>query len=229
LFGQPVLPLANIQKKKGLFANIFSFEGHFIEKNLVPFFSKTTVMKKLIFLLFSTFISLFSIAQSEAEMKAWTAYMTPGDMHKKMASSTGQYKTEITLWMQPGSEPIKSNGTAKNEMILGGRYLQSTHTGNFMGMPMEGSSITAYDNAKKVFVSTWIDNLGSGIMVTEGKWNEAKNAIEFSGKQTDPMTGKDVKIREIYTIKPDGSQFMEMWMEHDGKEFKTMEIKFTKA
>ena len=89
-------------------------------------------MKKLFFAALFAVISLSSFAQSEAEMKAWQAYMTPGDMHKRMASSVGNWKTDITLWMTPEAAPIKSTGTTKNEMVYGGRYLQSTNTGNFM-------------------------------------------------------------------------------------------------
>ena len=66
-------------------------------------------------------------------------------------------------------------------------------------------------------------------MVTEGKWNAAKNAIEFWGTQTDPMTGKNLKVRETLTFNADGSQLLEMWMETEGKEFKSMEVKYTKA
>ncbi len=185
-------------------------------------------MKKILFVLSLSTITLFVSAQTEAEMKAWQAFMTPGDMHKNLASSVGNWNAEITMWMAPGSEPTKSMATAKYEMVMGGRYLQSNYKGDFMGMPFEGSSTTAYDNGKKMFISTWIDNMGTGIMSTEGKWNSAKNAIEMSGKQTDPMTGKDLKIRENLTFNADGTQLMEMWMEHNGKEFKAMEIKLTK-
>ena len=133
------------------------------------------------------------------------------------------------MWMAPGTTPTKSTGSAQNEMILGDRYLKQTFKGDFMGMAMEGYSMTGFDNGKKQFVSTWIDNMGTGMMITEGKWNPAKKVIEMWGKQTDPMTGKDCKVRETLSFLPDGSQFMEMWMEQNGKEFKTMEIRFTKA
>jgi hypothetical protein len=63
----------------------------------------------------------------------------------------------------------------------------------------------------------------------EGKWNSDKNAIEFTGKQTDPMTGNDIKTRETMTFNPDGSQLMEMWMTDKGKEFKMMEMKLTRS
>ncbi|MDB5246227.1 MAG: hypothetical protein JWQ40_621 [Segetibacter sp.] len=44
-------------------------------------------------------------------------------------------------------------------MIIGGRYQESLHPGTFSVMPLEGKSIVGYDNAKKVFVSSWIENM----------------------------------------------------------------------
>ena len=82
-------------------------------------------------------------------MKAWQAYMTPGDAHKMIAKSDGQWKAEVTVWMAPGGPPEKSTSTCTNKMILGGRYQQSTHKGMFNGMPFEGISTFGYDNAKK--------------------------------------------------------------------------------
>ena len=185
-------------------------------------------MKKVLMLLILGASISVAFGQTEAETKAWQEFMTPGDMHKNLALSAGNWKAEITIWMAPGSQPTTSMATAKGEMTMGGRYLQSTYTGEFMGMPFEGTSTTAYDNGKKMFVSTWIDNMGTGVMITEGKWNPAKKAIEMKGKQTDPMTGKDVKVRETFTFNDDGTQLLEMWMEHKGKEFKGMEIRYTK-
>ena len=41
-----------------------------------------------------------------------------------------------------------------------------------MGMPMEGWSIEGYDNGKKEFVNIWIDNMGSGMASSSGKYDE---------------------------------------------------------
>jgi hypothetical protein len=190
---------------------------------------KLNNMKKIFFFLLAASLTTTLSAQTEAEMKAWQEYMTPGEVHKMLQKSEGTWNGEITMWMAPGQEPTKSKGTAKNEMILGGRYLQGVNKGDFMGMPMEGISLTAYDNAKKKFYSTWIDNFGTGIMTMEGTWDAKKKAIHFKGTMTDPMTGKDVKVRETFTFIDDNTQFMEMWMESNGKEFKSMEIKYTKG
>lgn len=163
------------------------------------------------------------------EMQAWMTYMTPGKMHEMMAKSAGLWSEDVTMWMAPDSPPMKSTSTAMNKMIMGNRYLQGMHRGIFNGMPFEGISVIGYDNAKNVFVSSWIDNMGTGMLYAEGKWNETSKSIEFTGNEVDPMTGKEMKVREVMKFIDDNSQSMEMYMTPvAGKEYKSMEIKYTR-
>lgn len=168
-------------------------------------------------------------AQDDAAQKAMTEYMTPGKMHDFLAKNAGEWKTTIKLWMGPGTEPIVSEGTSVSEMILGGRYLQSKHSGTIMGMPMMGLGIDAYDNGKKIFVSTWYDNMGTGVMVLTGTYNEAAKTMSLSGVSYDPASGKDVKVREVQKFVKDGHIIMEMYMGTDAGEFKSMEIEMIKT
>ncbi len=186
------------------------------------------LLTKIIFavLLISTQSILF--AQTEAEQKAWTDYMTPSPVHEMIAKSDGDWNGEVTIWMTPGAPPVKSISTASNKMILGGRYQYSSHKGSMFGLPFEGVSIMAYDNAKKIFKTTWIDNFGTGVMNMEGTWDNAAKTINLKGTAVDPMTGKDNDVRETFKIIDDRNQILEMFMTMDGKEFKTMEIVYTK-
>jgi len=168
-------------------------------------------------------------AQTQDQMKAWTDYMTPGEVHKMMAKWDGKWKGDVTMWMQPGAAPTKSTSTCVNKMIMGGRYQQSTHTGNMMGQPFEGQSTLAWDNARKMLINTWIDNMGTGIMYLEGTWDNATKTATFKGKTTDPTTGKDMDIKQTFAIVNDNTQKMEMFMNQDDQEFKTMEITYTRA
>lgn len=169
-----------------------------------------------------------SFAQNNDDMKAMMAYSTPGDIHKMLSRSAGTWMTNVTMWMQPGAPPMVSTGQTNNEMILGGRYLKSTNTGNFMGMPFEGIGITGYDNAKKIFINTWIDNMGTGIMTMTGTWDDASKSIRFTGSMVDPMSGKDIPVREVLKIVDDNTQLFEMYSTLDGKDFKNMEIKYSR-
>ena len=178
--------------------------------------------------LFTTGIVMGQNGDMDAQMKAWTAYMTPGNEHKQMEKSVGDWKVVTKMWMDPSQPPTTTEARAKNEMIMGGRYLMGSYKGEMMGMPFEGYSMTGYDNAAKKYVSTWVDNMGTGIMYLEGKWRDDIKGIEFRGNAVDPMTGKDMKVREVLMFKDDKTQMMEMYMEDKGKEMKTMELTMTK-
>lgn len=161
---------------------------------------------------------------SAAMMQAWQAYMTPGSVHEMLAKSNGTWEGDVTMWMEPGKPPIKSKATTVNKMIFGGRYQQSSHRGDMMGMPFEGMSTLGFDNAKKVLVSSWIDNMGTGMMTMEGTWDSTTNTANFKGTMVDPMTGKDLECRETFQFIDDNNQKLEMFCTQQGKEMKTMEI-----
>jgi hypothetical protein len=138
---------------------------------------------------------------SAAMAKAWEAYMTPGEMHKWLASTDGKWDAEFTFW-EGKDAPPQSGTKAKAEFktILDGKYQQSSYKGDMFGMPFEGQGITAYDNAKKKFITTWIDNMGTGMMYMEGTYDEPSKSISFAGKGVDPMTGKEVTMREVLEL-----------------------------
>jgi len=184
-------------------------------------------MKKMLCLMFvAAFCFCTAHAQGDQDMKKWMDYMTPGDMQKALANSEGEWETETTVWMAPNTPPMTSKGTCVNKMIMGGRYLESKHTSTFMNMPFEGLGTYAYDNAKKVFITSWIDNMGTGIMHLEGAWDDASQSVTFTGNMVEPTTGKDQQVKEVHKIVDGNNQLMEMYVVTDGKDTKTMEVKY---
>ena len=92
-------------------------------------------------------------------------------------------------------------------------------------MPFEGKGTVAFDNATQEFVSTWIDNMGTGMMVTRGKYDEATKTSTFHGEMVDPVIKKAKKVKEVITYIDDNNQKMEMFdILEDGKEFKSMQV-----
>lgn len=170
-----------------------------------------------------------TMPDSATMMKNWQEYMTPGDMHKMMASWDGTWEGDVTMTMMPGAPEQKSKSTAVNKMIMNGLYQQSSHSGDMMGMPFSGQSTVGFDVHRKEFVSTWIDNMGSGIMVLKGPWDPATKTITLTGKMVDPGTKMDSDVRETFTIIDDNTQEMKMFAPGpDGKEFQTMNIRYTR-
>ena len=171
----------------------------------------------------------YTMPDSATMMKAMMEYGTPGDIHKMMASWEGTWTGEITMWEKAGSAPTTSTGTAVNKMVLNGLYQESIHTGNMMGMPFEGHSTLAYDNAKKIFINTWIDNFGSGMMIMQGTWDAATKTMTLTGSSYNPALKRDCNYREVFKVIDDNTQLMEMYgPAPDGSEWKMMEIKSTR-
>ncbi|OXB01214.1 hypothetical protein B0A75_06500 [Flavobacterium oncorhynchi] len=161
---------------------------------------------------------------SAAQMKAWAAYATPGNEHKLMADEVGTWNCEMTFWSEPNGKPEKATSTANVKMILGGRYQEAIYIGTMMGQPFEGKSTLAYNNASKEFTSTFIDNMGTGMMVGFGKYDEKTKSMELKGDMVNPMNGIKTPYREIYTIVDPKTRKMEMFDMKNGEEYKSMEI-----
>lgn len=175
-------------------------------------------------LLFPGFFCMQTHAQTQEEMQKWMDYMTPSDIHKMIASWDGTWNEDVTMWMGPGAPPMQMKTTSENKMLLDGRYQEAKHEGNFNGMPFQGMSVLGFDNARKIFFYSWIDNFGTGMIYMEGTWDPAKKTINLKGKMTDPMSGKLIDLREVITIVDDDTQLMEQYTLQDGKEFKSMEL-----
>jgi len=161
--------------------------------------------------------------------KAWQENMKIGEPHKMMAKGAGTWDAEVTMWMAAGAPPSVSKATTVVTSLYGGLYQEAKHTGNMMGMPFEGMSTMGYDNLKKEYVSTWIDNMGSGIMMMTGQYDDASKKLSMSGT-TKCMNGQDATMREVFTMTDDDHQILEMFGPdpQTGKEYKNMEIKYTR-
>jgi hypothetical protein len=165
--------------------------------------------------------------QNNPQMQAMTSYMTPGDAQMMLAKSAGDWKADVTFIMDPSQPPMKSAATVHNEMILGGRYLSQHYTGNMMGQPFEGMGTIAYDNGKKVYLSTWIDNMGTGITYLEGKPSADNKSVEFKGTAYLPGLG-DVPMRQVVTFIDDNHQTFQEFITMGGKEVNSLSINLSR-
>jgi Protein of unknown function (DUF1579) len=163
-------------------------------------------------------------AMSNAEMEAMAKAMTPGEQQKKLARLAGDWTFTSKSWI-PGQPVMESGGTMHGEVLLGGRYVEHTWKGNFMGMPFEGRGTDAYDNVGKQYVNSWVDNMGTGIMYQTGTCDDAVKVCTYHGDIWDPMTGKKSSMKQVITWMDDNSFKNEMYGPGpDGKEMKMMEI-----
>jgi len=95
-------------------------------------------------------------------------------------------------------------------------------------MPFEGISITAFDNATKEFNNVWIDNMGTGVMTSKGKYDEASKKVVLKGTYVDPITGNEEPFMETYEVVDNDHHTFEMFTYPGGQEFKSMIVEYTR-
>jgi len=159
--------------------------------------------------------------------------------HKLLAEMNGNWNYTIKMWMNPdpNAKPQESKGTATRKSIMGGRYVMMDVTGK-MQMPGEdgkmkdlqfkGMGIEGYDNVKKKFVASWIDNMGTGIQSSEGTYDPATKTFTYTSEM-EMMPGMKTPVREVIKVTDKNHMTLEWYENHGGQEKKTMEINYTRA
>jgi hypothetical protein len=175
-------------------------------------------------------------SDEEQMMATMTEMAKPGEPHKQMQDRVGTWSYRTKWWMNPEAPPSESSGTSVTRSIMDGRYLVSDHTGKIqmpgpdgkmVDLEFKGMAIEGYDNAKKKYVASWIDNMGTGIMNLEGTYNPADKALTYYAEY-EPMPGMKMKIREVLTKMDNDHHRMEFFEDRGGKDVKTMQIDYTR-
>ncbi len=162
-----------------------------------------------------------------AMMAAMNAAMTPGEHHEFLAGMEGEWTYSSTMWMDPSQPPMKTSGQSTKAMIMGGRYLQERSSGNMMGMTFNGRGVTGYDNVLGQFTNTWIDNMGTGVMITHGQRDG--NTLSLKGEMTEPMSRQPMAVRLVTQVVDADHHHFELYMTMAGApELKSMEIDYVR-
>jgi len=165
-------------------------------------------------------------AMTEKMMKA----AAPGPQHEMLKKMAGEWNAKVTSMMDPSQPPQVENSTSTLTMLMDGRYCQEVTSGQMMGQPFSGMGLTGYDNVLGKYVSTWVDNMGTGIMTSTGTADASGKVITWIGTMSDPMTGKASKSRMVTTIVDDDHHTFEMYGTPPGakKEMKVMTIEYSR-
>src|SRR5207248_2218812 len=145
--------------------------------------------------------------------------------HKLLASMDGNWNYTIKFWMNPdpNAPPQESKGTATRKSIMGGRYCvmdvsgkmqMPGEDGKLKDMQFKGMGIEGYDNVKKKFVASWIDNMGTGVQFSEGTYDPATKTFTYTS-EIEMMPGMKTPVREVLKAADNNHMILE-WYENRG-------------
>ncbi len=158
--------------------------------------------------------------------------------HKLLTGLDGTWNCTVKMWMDgdTSKKPQESKSTAVRKSMMDGRFVEMNVTGKMQmpgadGKPKEmtfkGMGLEGYDNVKKKFVGTWMDNMGTGIMMSEGTYDPASKSFTYTSEY-EAMPGMKTAIREVVKLADKDHMSFEWYENRGGQEMKTMEISYTR-
>jgi hypothetical protein len=158
----------------------------------------------------------------------WTDYMTPGNAHKILATYTGEWNWEITMWMDDSGKPQTVNITSGNQMTLGGRFLEMSQSGDMMGMRYDAKTIIGFNNASKKMELVMYTNLGTGTLYLTGDLDEKSKIANLAGYIVNPMDGTPITVRQVVKFPDNNTIIIENYDRIGDKEKKSIQYKLTR-
>ena len=136
--------------------------------------------------------------------EAYAKAAAPGPEHERLKSFAGDWDAEVKTFQPDGSPAAgpPSKGVMHVKMILGDRFVQVNYdgemdTGGPAGkVPFHGTGLAGYDKGKKKYTSVWMDEMGTGMMITEGT-ADASGVMTCEGAVTEPLSGIPMKVKEV--------------------------------
>ena len=159
--------------------------------------------------------------------------------HKVLTELDGNWNYIIKFWMNPdpNAPPQQSKGTATRKSVMGGRFVvmdvsgkmqMPGEDGKMKDMQFKGMGVEGYDNVKKKFVASWIDNMGTGIQFSDGTYDPATKTLTYTSEM-EPVPGMKMPVREVIKVADNNHMALEWYENHGGQEKKTMEINYTRV
>jgi hypothetical protein len=169
--------------------------------------------------------------EQQKQMEAYMKAATPGKEHEHLMKAVGTWEGKIKHWMKPDAPAAESTCVTKMAPVFEGRFLRCETEGEMpggMGM-FRGLGLYGFDNVSKQYQSTWIDNMGTGMMTGTGEVSSDGKTMTWTMNCHCPITGKPMTMREVDRTIDENHSVLEMYGPDDkGKEFKMMEIAYTR-
>lgn len=143
----------------------------------------------------------------------------------------GFWNAQTTMWTSPTATPQTNNAKANFLPTpgMGGRFITQTFESETGEQDFFGNAWFGFNNTTERYEFAWIDNTSTNILFSYGTRHE-DGSINFTGNFADPVTGEKKTTKSKFSWPEKGKMTFEMWSTNsDGSEFKSLEVKYTKA
>jgi hypothetical protein len=155
--------------------------------------------------------------------------MMPNENHAHLAALVGTWNASVKQWDLPGQPPQESTGTVVYQMIMDGRFLMESVTGQTPAGAYQGMGLYGHDNVTGKFESVWLDNQGTGMAKSTGEWVDELPGFKWNGQFSNLKNGGITECHSIMKKVSDTEYHYELHEKRGEKLFRSMEITYKKA
>lgn len=152
----------------------------------------------------------------------------PGPEHSQLMKWVGSWDVAFTHSSKEGEPEKQAKGTANITSAYNGRYIREEYSSEFEGKQFMGTGTTGYDRAAKQFVTTWYDNMATGISHLTGTATHEGKEITYHGTMVGPPQKSVVQLRHVVAWESDDHFSITMFHRGEGKERKVMELVYSR-
>jgi hypothetical protein len=160
--------------------------------------------------------------------------MSPGPEHELLEALVGDWSTEVTMWPEPGADPMTMTGSAKNRMVLGGRFLVSEAESGEGELKSSSLTIFGFDRRSGDYTTVSFDTWGTYSVSAAGKVRAADGTIVMHGE--DSVAGTDHTQTYDFVLRRTGDDthvfeivFTDPAHTRGGPPFKMVEITYRRT
>jgi hypothetical protein len=108
--------------------------------------------------------------------------------HELLSKLVGHFTTKVRLFEGPYKRKMESEGTAEGKALMGGPFVQLTHTELRMKQPYESLAIYGFDTAIGKYTADAIDNTSTAIVHLVGTYDAAEQQLVMTGRYSDQQS-----------------------------------------
>jgi uncharacterized protein DUF1579 len=160
-----------------------------------------------------------------------------GPEHELLAKLAGDWTIQFKMWMAPNTPPITPTAQATNEMVLGGRFLQTHSTGEMkigdMSIPVDSIGMMGFDRRNGVYTSVGFDTMGTYYVTAAGPRDPETGVITMSGSDHDQRTDITQTYKFVMRVIDDDHYVIDLYftnfeMTHGQDEFHLVEMSYSR-
>jgi hypothetical protein len=151
--------------------------------------------------------------------------------HGILSGLVGRFTTKVKLYDGPYKRKMETEGTAEGKAVMGGPFVQLTHSELRQMQPFESMALYGFDTAIGKYTADAIDNTSTAIVHFVGTYDAANKQLVMSGRFSDQQSRTLNIVRTVTTFVDEKTFVYEEFLSHKvgGPETKIVTIAFTRS